>query len=705
MKIKINGITAEGFRSLAEKTTVDLDRVGLNLVKGINGAGKTTIFEVVVWCIFGTNLKDTNVDKIPTWPETRNALWRGTYTSTSFNVDDVEHEIIRTIAWTGGQGIPKSGLVLRKKVKDGWAQDPGVHIKDVQVSINRLLGLDGTTFMSSILFGQRMSKLVESDNSDKRELFEKLFETAFVNSARAKGKEELNKLIGQEAEAQSDFTVATNLATQKHEDIEERGRIVESFNDTQLNRIRAVKRSIEESNEAVSNMLDRVASYEKTVKDWDQAAYDKFLVDYRKFSDDYLLLEGTSNTLYAKTMSATDQYRRAVIDYDRANEILAMQKQSDKDWAIDRIEKLAKLDEQMKKQMADMKLETIAVADICPACEQDLPEDSVKRVKNSIKIRYHKRIDEIVVEIQVTKDLIPPVSDIASLDRKVKESLDAVDPAKVAQEAAETSYQAHFDSSKDTEESKLDHDGAMVEWRDAFDVFEAATKSVDSCMNDTNTEAAKTEVLEKQLAGIEAETLPTFDYTVKQLETQRDKAINDANHAQEALDDINKEMDRVNWWLKKGYAASGLPAFVFKSMLDKLNDKVVKYADRLGVSVEFSVDLTKATKPFTTICSVGDKVDKEYKEFSGGEKQRLDIVLIFAMHDLVSMETDINILILDEVFEGLDESGEAAVFDLVRTKSEEGKSIYIITHSPHIDSLYSSTLTAVADKTGATKIQ
>ena len=59
----------------------------------------------------------------------------------------------------------------------------------------------------------------------------------------------------------------------------------------------------------------------------------------------------------------------------------------------------------------------------------------------------------------------------------------------------------------------------------------------------------------------------------------------------------------------------------------------------------------------------------------------------------------------DEVFEGLDESGEAAVFDLVRTKAEEGKSIYIITHSPHIDSLYSSTMTAVADKTGATKIQ
>ena len=72
------------------------------------------------------------------------------------------------------------------------------------------------------------------------------------------------------------------------------------------------------------------------------------------------------------------------------------------------------------------------------------------------------------------------------------------------------------------------------------------------------------------------------------------------------------------------------------------------------------------------------------------------------MHDLVSYNSNINILILDEVFEGLDEAGEAAVFDLIRMKADEGKSVYVITHSPHIDSLYSSTIEVGGGDVGAT---
>jgi len=75
------------------------------------------------------------------------------------------------------------------------------------------------------------------------------------------------------------------------------------------------------------------------------------------------------------------------------------------------------------------------------------------------------------------------------------------------------------------------------------------------------------------------------------------------------------------------------------------------------------------------------------------------------MHDLISYNSNINVLIMDEVFEGLDESGEAAVFDLIRMKADEGKAIYIITHSPHIDSLYSTTVEIEVDDMGRTLIK
>ena len=40
----------------------------------------------------------------------------------------------------------------------------------------------------------------------------------------------------------------------------------------------------------------------------------------------------------------------------------------------------------------------------------------------------------------------------------------------------------------------------------------------------------------------------------------------------------------------------------------------------------------------------------------------------------MSVNTDFNVLIMDEVFEGLDEKGENDVFDLIRMKANEGKS-------------------------------
>ena len=63
------------------------------------------------------------------------------------------------------------------------------------------------------------------------------------------------------------------------------------------------------------------------------------------------------------------------------------------------------------------------------------------------------------------------------------------------------------------------------------------------------------------------------------------------------------------------------------------------------------------------------------------------------MYDLISMNAETNILIMDEVFEGLDEEGEAGVMDLIRGKADEGKSVYVITHSAVLDGLYANIIT------------
>ena len=103
----------------------------------------------------------------------------------------------------------------------------------------------------------------------------------------------------------------------------------------------------------------------------------------------------------------------------------------------------------------------------------------------------------------------------------------------------------------------------------------------------------------------------------------------------------------------------------------------------------------KASKPFQTFVYKGDSV-KDYDDLSGGQKLRVDICIAFAMHDLITESSNINILVMDEVFEGLDNEGIEIVFELIRGKSET-KSVYLITHSDLIDSLNSRSFTFALD--------
>jgi DNA repair exonuclease SbcCD ATPase subunit len=152
-------------------------------------------------------------------------------------------------------------------------------------------------------------------------------------------------------------------------------------------------------------------------------------------------------------------------------------------------------------------------------------------------------------------------------------------------------------------------------------------------------------------------------------------------------DEFAAQLEKVLWWINKGFSASGLKAFVFNAMLTQLNLYVERYAERLGVRVKFSVDLSKASRPFVTTC-YKNEVEVEYGELSGGEKQRVDVALAFAMHDLVSHTALVNILIMDEVFEGLDGDGVETVYDLIRLKAGDGKAVYIVSHSNLLDSQY-----------------
>lgn len=73
---------------------------------------------------------------------------------------------------------------------------------------------------------------------------------------------------------------------------------------------------------------------------------------------------------------------------------------------------------------------------------------------------------------------------------------------------------------------------------------------------------------------------------------------------------------------------------------------------------------------------------KEYENLSGGEKQKIDIIIQFAIRNMLSkyLNFSSNILVLDEVTDFLDNQGIEAILTLITNNLKDTPAIYFITH-------------------------
>lgn len=633
MKIQFKTISLEGFRSIVQPLTFNLDRPGLNLIKGINGAGKTSIFEGLVWALFGINLKDVNIAQVASWPEIHSSTWRGTRVSVEFTVDDQPYTVTRHLNYKGltHEVRGEDGLMFARGVEGSLVGD--YRNKTLtQEAINKLLGIDPQTFMNSILFGQRMAKLVEADNGDKRKLFETLFETLWVAACKTKCDLDIKKFEGEASTTEEAIRTANYMIEQKHLSLDQATMMLNSYEEGRVNRILIKQGQLDEQHVLIINSEKAIKAINKDIEvlNYDPNTHDKVETDYNAIKD--LIQQAELSRAREDGQKKQDQIRLEGLQRD-----------------------LARAEQELKKK------EAVKIEGDCPYCAQELKPGNKLEVNHKGELKTYKETVKI---------------------------------AKAALKAFETSMEKSISATKVeiTSDLLIKEKDRLYKLLNTYSDLEYSYNNfwVDLDAHNNVILQAKKDIIRisNEIESMKAEKPPVVD--IKKIEQEIKDQQKKLIALQEDKIGIQHDLDIAQWWSNKGLSSSGIKAYIFVSMLSQLNQNVKTYGQRLGVSLEFSIDLTKASKPFTTRCSIGDKKDKDYRDFSGGEKDRLDIVLMFGMYDLISVGTDINLLIMDEPFSGLDEEGESIIFELVREKAETGKSVYVITHSPTLDSLYAN---------------
>ena len=193
--LKFIRIIIEGFASYEGYNELDLCPNSAVVIKAPNGSGKSTIFSSLVWCLYGKTIK--GVSDVNTKKKYRTKEYKGTKVTTYFQKDGDVYMVTRCQNYTGNLEDGTKGRDRLQIIKNAEVVD----IKSkprLQEYLVQELGLSYSLFMNSIMFGQGMKKLIQETKSDKKKIFEEVFNLNYLNIAKniaQKGKLQIHSQV------------------------------------------------------------------------------------------------------------------------------------------------------------------------------------------------------------------------------------------------------------------------------------------------------------------------------------------------------------------------------------------------------------------------------------------------------------------------------------------------------------------------------
>ena len=166
----------------------------------------------------------------------------------------------------------------------------------------------------------------------------------------------------------------------------------------------------------------------------------------------------------------------------------------------------------------------------------------------------------------------------------------------------------------------------------------------------------------------------------------------------ELMETRNKQNDQsaYNGVISEMLKDSGIKTKIIKQYLPVINQLVNQYLQILDFYVHFDLD-----EKFEETIKSRHRDAFSYDSFSEGEKQRIDLGLLFSWRQVAKMKNSIstNLLILDETFDSsLDEAGIDNLMKIIHTLGDD-TNVFIISHKGEmLDGKFESKIEFVKDK-------
>lgn len=611
-----------------ELQELDLSDSGMYLITGknlitesSNGSGKSSIFDAICYALFGQVTKKVNIPQIVNEQTGQDCM-----VELEFEVDGKTYVIER---WKKQKKhYDKLLLYEGEQIDDNLMSSSNKG--DTQSQINEIIKFNYKSFVNAVMMTQeQVSGFLQADSAKKKEIIENILQLNILTKYHwiAQQKRKILKRLHEQTKLREDNaeTLIESTKTSMQE-------YVESCNLKKKN----AKKEVEELKEKLEKIgQTNIEAEREKIKKADRLAKERedLMVKYQHEADK------TKSLLKDRENTESTQF-----EY---NELL---KNASK--TIKRLNEEIETENEEFKRLSKELQHTHDNPEQCPVCKNTINGDEIKKW------------------ISNQQDLVNRVEEnISSKEKQLNETNTNIENWQAKYDELQTSIDETNEQIEEQKKvaKKLKKKYENIEIPETMD--EEELDKLDEKRRD----------IEQQIRDKENVEFVDKKYLDSLLKQAKDYTKEKKKFSQE-LKKLRNQFIIMKWWEDSlSSKKNSMKSWCINNVIGYFNNKIKYYIDRFfegSVSLQLDNDLNE-------VISVNGN-ERTYDMFSGGEKRRLNLAILFALNDLVkaNVSSNMNIMFLDEVLSNyLDDKGISSVLEVLQDMSDNTKSsIYIIDH-------------------------
>ena len=246
------------------------------------------------------------------------------------------------------------------------------------------------------------------------------------------------------------------------------------------------------------------------------------------------------------------------------------------------------------------------------------------------------------------------------------------------------------DNAKELQSGYKELEDAIKKEEEREHKFNTLSKEISKLTNGISQNNIRIHGLRRQIRNLESE-IQTIAENLANKNSEHEKLEKFKNDLKSVYDDLSGKKDLIQYhdFSYSLLKDSGVKSKIIKKYLPLINQQVNRYLQMLDFYINFTLD-----EEFNETVQSPIHEDFSYSSFSEGEKQRIDLALLFTWREVAKFKnsTNTNLLILDEVFDSsLDGFGTEDFLKIIRYVIKDAN-VFIISHKVGMEDRFESVI-------------